>query len=210
MGRKDLIGKVVSTSGNHLDLDVLVGGQIRNYDSVFVKDRRTGFLGLTPEDERSCKIALDAGADFIAPSFVASTDSPTQVHRLLDRDPCSAPPRVISKIESLAGGERIDAIAAVSDGIMVGRDDFSRQVLMENVDDLVSDYIRRFSGSDVLVMAASSYFFTVSQSGKRSENETKVLQKLTNSGLQMIVSNETAFSVHYRPIVCAAIAGGFR
>ena len=93
---------------------------------------------------------------------------------------------------------------------MVGRDDFSRQVLMENVDDLASDYIRRFSGSDVLVMAASSYFFTVSQSGKRSENETKVLQKLANSGLQMIVSNETAFSVHYRPIVCAAIAGGFR
>lgn len=83
---------------------------------------------VTDKDRVDLQTARDLGADFIFASFVQSAEAVREIRSL-----CAPETRIISKIESQAGIDKIDEILRASDGIMVARGDLGVQIPAERV-----------------------------------------------------------------------------
>lgn len=89
---------------------------------------------LSARDERDIIFGLKQGVDFIALSFVGQAADVVAVRRLCAQHQQSGTPvQLISKIESQTGINNLEAIIAVSDGVMVARGDLGLEVPLEQL-----------------------------------------------------------------------------
>ena len=107
------------------------GGQIGSRRHVNLPGVRINLPAITDKDRRDILFGMEHDVDFIALSFVRSADDIHELRELLGRKAGSI--GVIAKIEDQEGVNNIDAIASVSDGVMVARGDLGIET---NISDL--------------------------------------------------------------------------
>jgi pyruvate kinase len=86
---------------------------------------------LSEKDRGDLRLALDAGVDLVALSFVRSAADYRDVRSIMDDVGASVP--VIAKIEKPQAVEQLDDIVQAFDGIMVARGDLGVELPLEDV-----------------------------------------------------------------------------
>jgi pyruvate kinase len=105
------------------------GGQLKSKKGINVPHVQLGGDLVTGRDRQMVGFAREQGVDFVGVSFVESA-AHIEAVRALAGDKW---PRIVSKVESRGGLERLEEIAAATDAIMIDRGDLSVETGLEDV-----------------------------------------------------------------------------
>ncbi len=128
---KDQLEATQIISKNSIECKTLIGGEVNERKGVNFPGVSIDTPSLTEQDISDLKIALEAGADWIALSFVRSEKDILAVHKIMDEIGKRLP--IMAKIEKWEALEKLDSIANVFDGIMVARGDLGVEIPAEQV-----------------------------------------------------------------------------
>jgi len=142
--------KVTDCGATFANCTVIVGGAISNRKGVNVPDVVLPLAALSEKDKRDLEFACELGVDWLALSFV---QRPADVHeaRALARGRAA----IMSKIEKPSAVKEIDAILAVSDGIMVARGDLGVELPVQNVPPIQKRLVRKCRAAAKPVIVAT-------------------------------------------------------
>ena len=127
---------------------VQVGGKLSARKGVSVPDTILGFSAMTAKDHSDLEAALDAGADWIALSFVQRPEDIAEAKKI-----ARGRTAVMAKIEKPQAIERLAEIIEAADGLMVARGDLGVELPLEKVPVLQKQMTRacRRAGKPVVV-----------------------------------------------------------
>jgi len=113
-----LVLRVRTVDGNVIETQVEIGGMLSERKGVNVPDVVLPMAAMTDKDRRDLAFAVEAGADWIALSFVQRPDDLAEARRLM-----GGYGQLLAKIEKPAALNRLDEILEMSDAVMVARGD---------------------------------------------------------------------------------------
>jgi pyruvate kinase len=117
--------RVERTDGEKIHAVVIQGGIVKAHKGLNVPGVTLSASAMTAKDKKDLAFGLARGVDFVTLSFVKSArDMQTLRRRIEDARPKHAP-HIIAKVERPEAIEKIDAIVAASDAIMLGRGDLA-------------------------------------------------------------------------------------
>jgi pyruvate kinase len=127
---------------------VEVGGKLTARKGVSLPDTIVPFSALTPKDRTDLEAAVDAGADWLALSFIQRPEDIAEARKLV-RGRCA----IMSKIEKPQAVTRLADIMDASDAIMVARGDLGVEMPLEKVPAVQKQITRmaRRTGKPVVV-----------------------------------------------------------
>jgi pyruvate kinase len=143
--------RVTEVAGDVVTTEIVNGGLVRSRGGVNVPSQRLPTDGLTEEDRAAVPRALELRVDLIAQSFVRTADDVRALRKLLPADG----PKVVVKIETRAGVDNFDEIAAEADGVMVARGDLGVDLPFEDVPLVQKDLVRRATTAGKFVIVAT-------------------------------------------------------
>ena len=120
--------RVEGRSAGALKATVLTGGKVKTGAGVNFPSSALSAPALTPKDRRDLREGLQAGVDFVGLSFVRSVAHVEALRKLLRRVPEDRRPWIVSKIERAEALASLEAIARVSDVLMVARGDLGVEI----------------------------------------------------------------------------------
>src|SRR4029079_17458326 len=107
---------------------VEIGGKLSARKGVSLPDTTITFTGLMPKDRTDLEAALDAGADWIALSFIQRAEDIAEAKKIT-----RGRAAVMAKIEKPQALGRLNDILDVTDAIMVARGDLGVELPIEQV-----------------------------------------------------------------------------
>src|SRR5271154_2212260 len=123
--------RVLAVKGREVICRVVNGGFLGENKGINLPGVKLRVPALTPKDRADLRFALAHGADYIAVSFVRRPEDVTLAKSLIRRAKKDTP--VIAKLEKPEAIDNLDAILAVSDGVMVARGDLGVEMNPERV-----------------------------------------------------------------------------
>jgi pyruvate kinase len=124
--------KVVTTNRKDTVVcEVVHGGILTSRKGVNLPNTKVSIPSLTEEDLINLDFALKNDVEWIGLSFVRTAEDIVELKRIISRSGKSS--RVIAKIEKPEAIANIDAIIAVTDGVMVARGDLGVEMPLEEV-----------------------------------------------------------------------------
>jgi len=111
--------------------EIVHGGILTSRKGVNLPNTKVSIPSLTEEDLINLNFALENDVEWIGLSFVRTADDIVELKRIISRSGKSS--RVIAKIEKPEAIANIDAIIAVTDGVMVARGDLGVEMPLEEV-----------------------------------------------------------------------------
>jgi pyruvate kinase len=139
---------VLETSPKRALTRVEVGGRLSARKGVSVPNTVLALSALTGKDHSDLEAALDAGADWIALSFVQRPEDVAEAKKI-----ARGRAAVMAKIEKPQAIERLAEIIDAADGLMVARGDLGVELPLEKVPALQKQMTRasRRAGKPVVV-----------------------------------------------------------
>lgn len=135
--------KVISTTDDTIDTEVVTGGELSDRKSMSFPGKYIKQKYLSEQDIADITFGVQNGIDFIACSFVSVADDLKSVHTLLKELGHDEDVELIAKIENRSGCENIDEICKECDGIMVARGDLGVEVPMEELPAIQKELITK-------------------------------------------------------------------
>ncbi len=123
--------EVTEVKGNDVVTKVIEPGAVSNNKGINLPGVAVSVPALSEKDKEDLRWGLNAGADFIALSFVRSADDIVDVHQIMDEVGIRVP--VIAKIEKPQAVANLQEIVNAFDGIMVARGDLGVELPIEEV-----------------------------------------------------------------------------
>jgi pyruvate kinase len=123
--------EVTEVKGNDVVTKVIEPGAVSNNKGINLPGVAVSVPALSEKDKEDLRWGLNAGADFIALSFVRSAQDIVDVHKIMDEVGIRVP--VIAKIEKPQAVENLQEIVNAFDGIMVARGDLGVELPIEEV-----------------------------------------------------------------------------
>jgi pyruvate kinase len=105
---------------------VVHGGTVTSRKGVHLPQAKLRIPALTEKDRSDLELGLAEGVDFVALSFVRHEDDLLPLRERFAA--LKEPPLLVAKIEKPQAVERLDAIVAASDGVIVARGDLGIEV----------------------------------------------------------------------------------
>lgn len=119
---------VIEADAQHATTLVDIAGKVSNRKGVCLPDTEIAVSAMTTKDRSDLEAALDAGADWIALSFVQKPEDVAEVKKVT-----GGRALIMSKIEKPQAIARLDEIMELSDGLMVARGDLGVEMPLEKV-----------------------------------------------------------------------------
>jgi pyruvate kinase len=140
--------KILEATPGRIVAEVVVGGVLSSRKGVNLPDAILPLASMTSKDREDCEAALEAGADWIAVSFVQRPQDVIDVKEIV-----KGRAAIMSKIERRAAITAIGEILDESDGVMVARGDLGVELPLEQVPGLQKQLLRaaRDRGKPVVV-----------------------------------------------------------
>ena len=132
--------RVASIEGGEIHTKVVHGGLLKQYKGINLPGTAVSAQSLTAKDRADLKVALAAGADFIAQSFVSSAEDVQRLKAAITRAGSEA--LTIAKIERPMAVRNLNAIIREADAVMIARGDMGVELGAEEVPSVQKRIIR--------------------------------------------------------------------
>ena len=179
----------VDTNGAHITL--LTGGRVAGRPGVHLPSTR---LRLTTPTERDLRYAVqmaEAGADFLAVSFVRSGADLDRVREAIAGSPHK--PLLVAKIETTQAVDNLVGIVAKSDAVMVARGDLGIDCDLADVPHIQKRIIRKCVEDGVPVITATQMLETMITAPTPTRAEVSDVANAVFDGTDAVMlSGETA------------------
>lgn len=123
--------KALEVTETAIHCEVVVGGPLSNRKKVNLPGTTVSLPALADKDVSDIQFGAKMGVDFVAGSFIRKAADVLDIRRIIEE--AGGNQQIISKIESQEGFDDLEAILAVSDGLMVARGDLGVEVPTEEV-----------------------------------------------------------------------------
>ncbi len=183
--------KVVSVEGRDVRCKVLDGGKLLDHKGMNLPDSDLSTRALTTKDRADVVFGIEMGVDFVALSFVRAAKDVKQLKHYMKKHGAVIP--VVSKIERPEAVATIDAIIAVSDGIMIARGDLGIELPAERVPLIQRNIIFKSRQAGVPVIVATQMLESMMSCPRPTRAEvTDVAGAALLSADAAMLSGETA------------------
>lgn len=184
---------VESVSGADITTRVMHGGDISDRKGVNIPDIRLNMPYICEKDRADLRFIVETGFDFIAASFVRSDEDVREIREELRHIGGDSRIRIIAKIENAEGVQNIDAILAVSDGLMVARGDLGVEVALEELPALQKALIKKAYHNGKSAITATQMLESMIHNPRPTRAETSDVANAIYDGTGAIMlSGETA------------------
>ena len=167
-------------------------GKIKKKKSVNVPGVEIKLPSVTERDKTFIEMAIDAGVDFIAHSFVRNKQDVLDVQEILDAK--NSPIKIIAKIENREGVDNLDEILEVVYGVMVARGDLGIEIPGEEVPLVQKAMIQKCIKANVPVITATQMLESMIQNPRATRAEISDVANAVLDGTDAVMlSGESAY-----------------
>ncbi len=146
---------------------------------------------ITEKDKADIVFGVAQGVDYIAQSFVARAEDIIELKELIAKEGALTP--VIAKIERQEAIDNLEAIIAVSDGIMIARGDLGDNVPLETLPLVSKDILEACNKAKKPVIVATQMLYSMVKSPVPTRAEVSDVAFAVLSGADAVMlSDETA------------------
>jgi pyruvate kinase len=182
---------VAGVSDTEVRARVVSPGPVSARKCVNVTFARPELPAITAKDLADLEVACEAGADFVALSFVRSAGDIELLRAHMRELGCKA--RVIAKIEKVEAYRDLDEIIAVSDGVMVARGDYGVEAGVARVPLMQKDTIARATRHGKTVITATQMLESMIQASEPTRAEVADVANAVIDGTSAVMlSAETS------------------
>lgn len=186
---------------------VEIGGSIRGGKGVNLPDSHVSLPVIGDHDERCIEWAVEQQLDFLALSFVQRAEDLERLRRLLGKGRARRPfpPRIVAKIERPEAIERLDAIVAQCDAVMVARGDLGAEMGLEAVPPLQRRILAAAHAQGRPAIVATEVLASMTTASTPTRAEVGDLSRaVLDEADAVMLSGETAVGRHPSRVVEAA------
>jgi pyruvate kinase len=137
-----IIGEVVEQNSSSAIVEISNSGILKSGKKMNIPGVEIPIPAMTEKDVKDLKFGCEQNVDFIAASFIRSSENVLAIKALLAKEGKPGI-QVIAKIESTQGVENFDRIVQTADGIMIARGDLGVEVDLAEVPKLQKWMIRK-------------------------------------------------------------------
>ncbi len=189
-GKMDVVVKAIE--GTDMICEVRTGGTLKPRKAVNTPGADTGLDVLSEKDKRDAVFGRDAGADWVALSFVRHAKDVTDSRAYFDSIGWHGVP-IIAKIETPLAVECLEDIVKVVDGIMVARGDLGIECPTEEVPVVQKRAIRLARKYSKLLIVATQMLDSMERNPRPTRAEASDVANAVFDGTQVVMlSGETA------------------
>jgi len=176
------------------EVDILIedGGTLGSHKGINLPDTLIHAPALTEKDRADLIVGAQAGADFVALSFVRTAADVRELRdALTDLGQPFTP--IIAKIEKPEAVKNIHEILETVDGIMVARGDLGVEIPLEQVPVVQKYLIKEANQAGVLVITATQMLDSMERNPRPTRAETTDVANAILDGTDAVMlSGETA------------------
>ncbi len=184
--------RVLESHGAVVRCRVLHGGEISSNKGINLPGVSVSAPPLTEKDRADVAVAVAAGVDALALSFVRRADDVEDLRRLLHEEHHADTP-IISKIEHAEALDHFDAILAASDGVMVARGDLGVELACEKVPAAQKRIIAQANAAGKPVITATEMLQSMISAPRPTRAEASDVANAILDGTDVVMlSGETA------------------
>ncbi len=178
-----------------VDIHMTFGGELGSRKGINLPGVELSIPALTEKDVADLEVGLEAGADYVALSFVQRPEDVMRLEREMLR--CGRRVPIIAKIEKPTAVERIDEIAAVCEGLMVARGDLGVEATLERVPVLQKRIIQAGFEAHRIVITATQMLDSMTRNPRPTRAETTDVANAILDGTDAVMlSGETSIGDH--------------
>lgn len=190
--------KALAVTAERVECVVLTGGLVQGRPGVHLPSERLRLTTPTDDDLVLGKAMAEAGADFLAVSFVRAAHDLRVVREAIL--PCTT--RLVAKIETMPAVTNLEAIAAEADAVMVARGDLGIECPLEDVPHLQKKIIRHCVEVGVPVITATQMMESMITSPSPTRAEVSDIANAVFDGTDaLMLSAETAIGADPAEVV---------
>ncbi|MCP4115399.1 MAG: pyruvate kinase [Desulfobacteraceae bacterium] len=171
--------------------EIVHGGLLTSHKGINLPGTSLSIPALTEKDKEDLSFGLKNDVDFVALSFVKSSDDVMEIKDLIKAAGKDTP--VISKIEKHEAIENIDKIMEATDGIMVARGDLGVEIPLEDVPGIQKMLVKKAVGAGKPVIIATQMLRSMVDSPRPTRAEAADVANAVLDGTDaLMLSEETA------------------
>lgn len=184
--------EVVQAHAERMVCKVVAGGTVSSKKGVNLPGVDLPISAMTAKDKEDALFAAQAGADWIALSFVQRAEDITELRALVGNAP-----RLMAKMEMPNAVSRMEEILQVADAIMVARGDLGVEVPLEDVPSIQKKLIRKAREAGKPVVVATQMLESMITNASPTRAEVSDVANATFEGADaLMLSAETASGQH--------------
>ncbi len=193
-GKKKL--EVKRVEGNDIYCQIIIGGETKGKRGVNVPGAYLSLSSLTDKDKRDLEFGIEKKVDFMALSFVRRPEDVVELREIL-KEKGASEIKIISKIETEEAIDNLDAILAVSDGVMVARGDLAIEIPAEQVPFAQKTIIKKCNRLGLPVITATQMLESMIKSATPTRAEVNDVANAIFDGTDAVMlSEETTLGDH--------------
>ncbi len=187
--------RVLETDGVRARCQVVEGGVLKEHKGINLPGVTLRAEALGEKDLRDLAFGLSHGVDYVALSFVRSPEDIQKCRAAMERAGRVVP--IIAKLEKPEALASLDAVIAVSDGVMVARGDLGVEIEPESVPSIQKQILRKANAAGKPVIVATQMLESMIQHPRPTRAEAnEVANAIWDGADAVMLSAETASGQH--------------
>jgi pyruvate kinase len=183
--------RVQDVEGERVRCQVERGGVVKSRKGVNLPGVAVSAASLTTKDRADAATAVEAGADYVALSFVRKPDDVVQAKQAVADHGGDLP--VVAKLERPEAIDCLDEILEVADAVMVARGDLGVELAVEKVPPIQKHIIAQANSHGVPVITATQMLESMVASPRPTRAEASDVANAIFDGTDAVMlSQETA------------------
>ena len=183
--------RVQDVEGERVRCQVERGGVVKSRKGVNLPGVAVSAASLTAKDRADVATAVEAGADYVALSFVRKPEDVLEAKQAIAASGGDIP--VVAKLERPEAIDQLDHILHVADAVMVARGDLGVELAVEQVPPIQKHIIARANSLGVPVITATQMLESMVASPRPTRAEASDVANAIFDGTDAVMlSQETA------------------